>query len=110
MKTIEELKKETFRSMCENAVIAHNSDNEHWVSELIQIGVEFAQRWNPVSEELPEIKEESYSIFVIRQYQTKRIAKYDCFEIGEFIPKQYSSMENYFKYWNITHWRKIELI
>ena len=60
---ITELKMETFLKMCNSGEIAHNSDNENWVNELIQIGYDFCKkeyeeklRWTRVEENLPPLK------------------------------------------------------
>lgn len=50
MKTREEFKKELFRI---NA-IPKNSDNEEWFNQIVDDTIEFAQRWIPIEEEMPE--------------------------------------------------------
>ena len=69
---ITELKMETFLKMCNSGEIAHNSDNENWVNELIQIGYDFCKkeyeeklRWIPIEEKEPPLNEQ-----VILKYDT----------------------------------------
>ena len=61
---ITELKRETFLKMCNSGEIAHNSDNENWVNELIQIGYDFCKkeyeeklRWISTIEQTPTATE-----------------------------------------------------
>ena len=51
MKTIEEAAKD----FNDSHVNGHHP--QKWVSDIFKAGVEFAQRWIPVEEELPEIGE-----------------------------------------------------
>ena len=44
--TIEQLKKDTFKQMCDSGEIDTNSDNEKWVNTLIQIGFDYAKNNN----------------------------------------------------------------
>lgn len=82
MKTIEEAAKEIFPNPDSNQITA------------FELGVEFAQRWIPVEEELPPINK---WIIVIKKHA--------------FV-ESYYSIENCDKmsdFYNVTHWRPIEL-
>ena len=72
---ITELKMETFLKMCNSGEIAHNSDNENWVNELIQIGYDFCKkeyeeklRWIPVEEKLPPLNEQVLLLYDTDEY------------------------------------------
>ncbi len=45
MNELDKLKRETFLKMANSGEIAHNSDNENWVNELIQVGYNHAMEW-----------------------------------------------------------------
>lgn len=100
---IEELKRNTFNKMCQRGEIATNSDNEKWVSDLIQIGYDYCQqeyeeklRWIPVEEKLPETSNDKNDwwksdIGEVFPYSRKCIVVND---EGEFFINNYSIFEN----------------
>jgi exonuclease V gamma subunit len=105
MKTIEEASKKYAQISDDKATNNTIYFSKCDIADAFKKGVEFAQQWISIEEDKPEIKEEPYFVFVIR---INEIQKYDCFEIGEFITNQYTSIEKYLAYWNITHWRPID--
>jgi len=68
-------------------------------------GVEFAQRWISVEDELPEIKKERYQIFIKRAF---KIDPYEVFSINTLIKSKENLIE-IFSEFSVTHWRPIEL-
>ena len=95
MKTIEEAAKE----FNDSHVNGHHP--QKWVSDIFKAGVEFAQRWIPVEEELPPIG-------------VPVICKYSMFGkeynwTGTFYTEE-RIMHFIKKHLQITHWRLIEHI
>ena len=95
MKTIEEAAKD----FNDSHVNGHHP--QKWVSDIFKAGVEFAQRWIPVEEELPELKEKQYSI--LAKTKTNEYIVVNVFGDIEYLRK------GIFEYFNITHWRPITL-
>ena len=101
MKTIEEAAKD----FNDSHVNGHHP--QKWVSDIFNAGVEFAQRWIPIEEELPEVGE----IVLVKT----KINKVTTCEM--YIPKDYLGNILGEKKWAasynfkqaITHWRPINL-
>ena len=73
-------------------------------SYIFQAGVDFAQRWISVEDELPEIKENPYQVLI----------KYGDEIVQDFWVRMKGYCTNgdnldFFKRHNVTHWRPIEL-
>lgn len=74
---------------------------QKWVSDIFKAGVEFAQRWIPVEEELPPI-----GIPVVCKYE---VFDKEYYWAGTFYTEE--RMVHFVKkHLMITHWRLIELI
>ncbi len=99
--TTEQFKKELFRT----SSMPQNSDNEAWMGEIVDNVMEFAQRWIPVSERLPEIKDESYQI-IVKTIPTPS-GTVLCKVIAVFRFLRPEDLEEKFK--NYTHWKPIDL-
>lgn len=93
MKTIEEAAKQYGEKV---------SPHSTWTAKNVEIsfkaGIDFAQRWIPVKEELPEIKKHDYQIFV------KDIYGYNVLDIDTDTDIKETLSLN-----DVTHWRPIEL-
>ncbi len=88
---------------------ANSSLNILGVSDgAFQKGVEFAQRWIPVEEELPEKKNSNFSDLVLTKNKFNNILleRYD-FEYKHFNSIRHDSKE--VGDGQVTHWRPIEL-
>jgi hypothetical protein len=77
---------------------------EVWVKDLdvtdfFRSGVEFAQRWIPVEEELPT--EDTYVLTLSNRHNGDVYYRVIWFRHGSFFSTEQTS--------NITHWRPIEL-
>lgn len=78
--------------------LSWHSSCETTEKDIFKAGAEFAQRWIPIEEELPEIKDETYKILI----------KNDSVDIM-FITR-YTDIELLrSKELGVTHWRPIEL-
>ena len=91
MKTIEQALDEAYNNAGSNAYFGNG----------FRAGIEFAQRWVSVEEELPELKEKQYSI--LAKTKTNEYIVVNVFGDIEYLRK------GIFEYFNITHWRPIEL-
>jgi len=80
--------------------------NPHQViTKSFESGVKFAQRWISIDDELPEIKNERYQIFIKRAF---KIDPYEVFSISPLIKSKENLIE-IFSEFSVTHWRPIEL-
>ena len=99
MKTIEEAAKD----FNDSHVNGHHP--QKWVSDIFKAGVEFAQRWISVEEELPKIGEK------VITYMTKD--KRTSYGIATRIREEWEInahwIDHTFSNMTITHWRTIEL-
>ena len=101
MKTIEEAAKD----FNDSHVNGHHP--QKWVSDIFKAGVEFAQRWIPVEEELPEVgrivlvKTKINKVTTCEMYIPK-----DC--LGNILGEKEWAANYNFKQ-AITHWRPIDL-
>ena len=96
MKTIELVSKE----FSEKAV---------WACPIsFKAGVEFAQRWISVEDELPEVKNHGFSDLVLTKnsYDNIMLERYDS-ESKQFNGIRYDCIKN--NDGQVTHWRPIEL-
>ena len=98
MKTIEEAAKD----FNDSHVNGHHPQT--WVSDIFNAGVEFAQRWIPVEEELPDEKNGyiNKEVIAFTSDNCAYVLIYDDY-IG-WIPNGTDADID-----NITHWRPIEL-
>jgi hypothetical protein len=87
MKTIEEAARELIAH-------AHNGDYTNFVQDAFKKGVEFAQQWISVDEELP--KEDG-------AYLVKTTAMYSGYFVAKF------TLRHKWYQREVTHWRPIEL-
>ena len=96
MKKIEEVAKEF-------------SEKSVWACPIsFKAGVEFAQRWISVEEELPEVKNHGFSDLVLTKnsYDNIMLERYDS-ESKKFNGIRYDCINN--NDGQVTHWRPIEL-
>ena len=96
MKTIEQASVEYSKEQYDHDPIMRFQCETHF-----KAGIEFAQRWISVEEELPELKEKQYSI--LAKTKTNEYIVVNVFGDIEYLRK------GIFEYFNITHWRPIEL-
>ncbi len=105
MKTIEEAAKEYAGiSEYKHTNISHTY-NKYDIAEAFERGVEFAQRWIPVEEELPE-KDSDYpgcSVEVLLKISDGKV------KFGYYYFNQKRWCFDYLDIENITHWRPIEI-
>jgi len=82
--------------------ISVGKENETESIECFKMGVEFAQRWIPVEEELPERQPSGFSELVLTRNKsgTIRVERYD-YEFNHFTEMRFDS--------HVTFWRPIEL-
>jgi len=110
MKKIEEAANQYFdlASMDIEVMIEDNQqiDYDDVVINAFKAGVEFAQRWIPIYEELPKKDDEfdSYSENVLAKTDRNEIV-FGYFELNEKIFSSYNIYDG-----EITHWRPIELL
>lgn len=102
MKTIDKAAKEYL----------YNTDTNSYL-ECFKSGVEFAQRWIPVEEELPEVIDFSKGFIENDDLLILKCSKYDSLEFGvlrELNGKKYWEVPDVgsFKISEITHWRAVE--
>ena len=104
MKTIDEVANEFSKEIRENSLSGSNAWKQQYQAGRkigFKAGVEFAQRWIPVEEELPETNEfEESKICLIK-------GKY-----GIDIGRYYSRSKHFFLAsgsFEVTHWRYVEL-
>ena len=96
MKKIEEVTKEF-------------SEKSVWACPIsFKAGVEFAQRWISVEDELPEVKNHGFSDLVLTKnsYDNIMLERYDS-ESKQFNGIRYGCIKN--NDGQVTHWRPIEL-
>ena len=105
MKTIEEAAKD----FNDSHVNGHHP--QKWVSDIFKAGAEFAQRWIPVDEELPEIGEQVLAKKELRDGDTWVQNFYSIVTrmtpSGEWEGVKWSDVG--FTRGIVTHWRPIEL-
>ena len=99
MKTIEEAAKD----FNDSHVNGHHP--QKWVSDIFKAGVEFAQRWIPVEEELPEIGEK----VITKMAKDKRTSYGIATRIREEWEINAHWIDHTFSNMTITHWRHIDL-
>ena len=99
MKTIEEAAKD----FNDSHVNGHHP--QKWVSDIFKAGVEFAQRWIPVEEELPEIGEK----VITKMAKDKRTSYGIATRIREEWEVNAHWIDHTFSNMTITHWRHIDL-
>ena len=99
MKTIEEAAKD----FNDSHVNGHHP--QKWVSDIFKAGVEFAQEWISVEEELPEIGEK----VITKMTKDKRTSYGIATRIREEWEINAHWIDHTFSHMNITHWRPIEL-
>lgn len=92
MKTIEEVEREVYGK--DEVLVSQGRYKSNFLK-----GVEFAQRWIPVEEELPE----SFSIVLVRDNGISPIISTALFQDGEFFP------DFLLEHGQVTHWRPIDL-
>lgn len=99
MKTIEEAAKD----FNDSHVNGHHPQT--WVSDIFKAGVEFAQEWISVEEELPEIGEK----VITKMTKDKRTSYGIATRIREEWEINAHWIDHTFSNMNITHWRYINL-
>ena len=80
-------------------------DLEDYIAESFKEGVEFAQRWIPVEEELPEIGEK----VITKMAKGKRTSYGIATRIREEWEVNAHWIDHTFSNMTITHWRHIDL-
>lgn len=99
MKTIEEAAKD----FNDSHVNGHHP--QKWVSDIFKAGVEFAQEWISVEEELPKIGEK----VITKMTKDKRTSYGIAARIREEWEINAHWIDHTFSHMNITHWRYIDL-
>ena len=99
MKTIEEAAKD----FNDSHVNGHHP--QKWVSDIFKAGVEFAQEWISVEEELPPIGEK----VITKMAKDKRTSYGIATRIREEWEINAHWIDHTFSNMTITHWRPIEL-
>jgi len=74
------------------------NSNNYTIKDAFKAGVEFAEQWIKVEDELPEIKEDAYEVLV--QNSDKRCKVIRIFDEGEVV----------FISSHFTHWRPINRV
>lgn len=97
MKTIEEEKLNHISNLLEKEL---KKDLIEQRMDSFDCGVEFAQRWIPIKEEFPEIKEKPYQVII----KDKSGVYNTVYVFGD----QEYLKESIFRFLNVTHWRSIE--
>lgn len=102
MKTIDEAAKEYANGVFEDFIESVDFFTSEDFENAILKGVEFAQRWIPVEEELPKVERSGFSDLVLTKdcYDNVKLERYD-FELKCFNELRYG--------FKVTHWRPIEL-
>ncbi len=102
MKTIDEKAKEYANCVFEDFIESVDFFTSEDIENAILKGVEFAQRWIPVEEELPKVERSGFSDLVLTKdcYDNVKLERYD-FELKCFNELRYG--------FKVTHWRPIEL-
>jgi hypothetical protein len=82
-------------------------DVDELVEESIMFGIQLAQRWIPVSKELPKVKNHNFSDLVLTKNKFNNILleRYD-YEYNHFNEIRYDAIET--GDGQVTHWRPIE--
>lgn len=82
------------------------SEIAEWFCDTFKAGVEFAERWIPIEEELPEKKEHGFSDKVLTKDKIGniKIERYD-YEYNHFNEIRYDSIKT--GDGQVTHWRPI---
>jgi hypothetical protein len=106
MKTIEEAAQEYANNVCtigSDIRGIESKDINDYLQDAIYNGVEYAQQWIDVNDELPNEKNGYFD----RQVLVKRFSDFDRTEI-EYTVTKYNK-RGWEEYSRITHWRPIEL-
>lgn len=105
MKTIEEAAKELYPLNKPTMFTQFVAGLEQ---SAFKSGVEFAQRWISVEDELPEVKNHGFSDLVLTKnsYDNIMLERYDS-ESKQFNGIRYGCIKN--NDGQVTHWRPIEL-
>jgi hypothetical protein len=77
------------------------------VDDAFKAGVEFAQRWIPVDEELPDEGEKVLIKIRVAESNTQE-GYFDFVQIGFYLEEKLFDIEQMAGF-TVTHWRKIEL-
>ena len=104
MKTINDAAIECANIYLQGYRDSYPADENDFV-DVFEAGVEFAQRWIPVEEELPRIGEK----VITKMNKDKRTSYGIATRIREEWEIDAHWIDHTFSYMNITHWRPIEL-
>ena len=105
MKTIDKAANDFSEDIRENSLSGNNAGKEQYKAGRkigFKAGVEFAQRWIPVEEELPETNE----------FCESKICLIKC-KYGIDLGRYYSNKSRWFhaeSNFQVTHWRYVELL
>ena len=102
METIYDAGRRVFEAARWDTLQVGNTDD---CIEMFEAGVQFAQRWIPVEEELPEIGEK----VITKMTKDKRTSYGIATRIREEWEINAHWIDHTFSNMNITHWRPIEL-
>ena len=102
METIYDAGRRVFEAARWDTLQVGNTDD---CIEMFEAGVQFAQRWIPVEEELPEIGEK----VITKMTKDKRSSYGIATRIREEWEINAHWIDHTFSNMNITHWRSIEL-
>lgn len=104
MKSIDEASKEFAKKWCLN----YKLHEKIFRAGFVLCAKQFAQRWIPVEEELPENKSNGFSDIVLTKdkYENIKLERYD-FEFKCFNVIRYDALVK--GDGQVTHWRPIEL-
>ena len=105
MKTIEDAARECANIYLQGYRDSYPADKNDFV-DVFEAGIEFAQRWIPVEEELPEVGEK----VITKMTKDKRTSYGIATRIREEWEINAHWIDHTFSNMNITHWRLIELI
>lgn len=116
MKTIDDAaKSQSYKYIHDNIEYSHPNFVANERFDSFCLGVEFAQRWIPIDEELPQTyKSDIYNInisdFVLIKTDNGNLYKARLYNkiIESSIFNDFYSIDN-FIFSNVTHWRPIEL-
>lgn len=104
MKTIEE-KSFEYKENVDLSNICDTKDVRFEIQDAFTAGVDFAQRWIPIEEELPEIGEK----VITKMTKDKRTSYGIATRIREEWEINSHWIDHTFSNMTITHWRPIEL-
>lgn len=102
MKTIAEKAKEYANGVFEDFIESVDFFTSEDIENAVKHGVELAQKWISVEDELPIVKSNGFSDLVItkNKYNNYKLERYD-FESKCFNELRYGD--------EVTHWRQIDL-